>query len=178
MTNTGIYVFVFLLLCFIISILLFDQKRELFMGTPVKATPDELRNILEVPPYNLDGRYGFLEDDVKGKYPSLVYEDDKGRRKIDYASIVPLVVGNVAQLQTQIGTMTSDISVVKNDSIQMKGQMDIMKMGADSQTVKSVCAGKVATSASKACMSDGQFCIGNTCVNESDLARLRNSENK
>jgi hypothetical protein len=174
----NIYLVIFLFMCFIFAVLVFDKKRELFVATPVKATPDELQNIVELPAYNMDGRYGFLEDDVKNRYPSLLYQDDKGRKKIDYASIVPLVVGNVAQLKNQIGTMTSDVSVVKNDSIQMKGQIDILKTGADSQTVKSICAGKFATSASKACMSDGQFCIGNTCVNESDLARLRNSEYK
>lgn len=172
-------VIIVLLICFILVVPYFDHKREpFFVATPVKASWEEIKKISDLPPYNLDGRYGFIEDDVKSKYPTLVYEDDKGRRKIDYASMLPLVVGNVSQLQNQMSILNSDMSVVKNDSIQMKGQVDILRTGADSQTVKSVCAGKFATSGSKACMSDGQFCIGNTCINESDLARLRNSEYK
>ena len=59
--------------------------------------------------------YGFIAQDVQKIFPDLVYEDDEGILGIDYVSLIPLIVKELKEQQTEIESLKEQLASIEEN---------------------------------------------------------------
>ncbi len=133
--------------------------------TPLEGTLDTLHNIIPVTyTWNSSDQsaIGFSAQNVQEYYPDIVKEGSQGYLVMNYANLVPVLTKAIQELDVKMEMVEKNAQVVYTDS-ETSLSFLIQWFADKANGITEFFAGRIRTD---------ELCVGEVCVNESQLQQL------